>query len=99
MARFQVISRQQNVILLSSYTQIFGLTSNYGKRKAELLKTYDFTKGGTSIIHQRINVQIWSFFWFLFSCARVDYGPEKTPYLYTFHALKEIDTVDFLFQI
>ena len=50
-------------------------------------------------------VQIWSFFWSVFSCIRTaygdfrskspysdpnvgKYGPEKTPYLNTFHAVK-----------
>ena len=33
------------------------------------------------------SVQIWSFFWSVFSCIRAEYGPEKTPYLDTFHAV------------
>ena len=34
------------------------------------------------------SVQIRSYFWSVFSCIRIEYGPEITPYLDTFHALK-----------
>ena len=34
-------------------------------------------------------VQIRSFFWCVFSHIGTEYGPEKTPYLDTFHAVKE----------
>ena len=41
------------------------------------------------------SVQIWSFFWSVFSCIRTEYssntgkyGPEKPPYLDTFHAVQ-----------
>ena len=33
------------------------------------------------------SVQIRSNFWSVFSCIRTEYGPEITPYLYTFHAV------------
>ena len=34
-------------------------------------------------------VQIWSFFWSVFSPTAGKYGPEKTPYLETFHAVAD----------
>ena len=34
------------------------------------------------------SVQIRSFFWFVFNPNQEKYGPEKTPYLYTFLAVK-----------
>ena len=33
------------------------------------------------------SVQIRSFFWSVFSRIRTEFGPEKTPYLDTFHAV------------
>ena len=33
-------------------------------------------------------IQIQNFFWSVFSSIRTEYGPEKTPYLDTFHTLK-----------
>ena len=33
------------------------------------------------------SIQIRSFFWSVFSRIRTEYGPEKTPYLDTFHAV------------
>ena len=36
--------------------------------------------------------QIWSYFWFLFSRTRAEYGPAKTPYLDNFHAVLLDDT-------
>ena len=33
------------------------------------------------------SVQIRSYFWSVFSCIRIEYGPEITPYLDTFHAV------------
>ena len=38
-------------------------------------------------IHCVKSVQIRSFFWSVFSHIRTEYGPEKTPYLDTFHAV------------
>ena len=29
------------------------------------------------------------FFWSVFSCIRTEYGPEKTPYFDTFHAVRD----------
>ena len=34
------------------------------------------------------SVQIRSFFWSVFYCIRTEYGPEKSPYLVTFHAVR-----------
>ena len=36
------------------------------------------------------SIQILSFFWYVFSRIRTEYGPKKTPYLDTFHAVREI---------
>ena len=41
----------------------------------------------TACYHCVKSVQIGSFFWSVFSCIRPEYGPEKTPYLDTFHAV------------
>ena len=38
-------------------------------------------------MHGVKSVQIRSFFWSVFSRTRTEYGPEKTPYLDTFHAV------------
>ena len=40
-------------------------------------------------------VQIRSFFWFVFSRIRTEYGPEKTPYLDSFHAVSNQNTLVF----
>ena len=45
-----------------------------------------------SIIHCVERVQIWSYFWFVFSCIQTEYGDllgksEITPYLDIFHAV------------
>ena len=34
------------------------------------------------------SVQIRNYFWSVFSCIRIEYGPEITPHLDTFHAVK-----------
>ena len=39
------------------------------------------------LLHCVKSVQIRSFFWSVFSCIRIEYGPEITPYLDTFHAV------------
>ena len=36
-------------------------------------------------IHCVKSVQIWSYFWSVFSCIRTEYGSEITPYSDTFH--------------
>ena len=41
----------------------------------------------TACYHCVKSVQIGSFFWSVFSRIRTEYGPEKTPYLDTFHAV------------
>ena len=38
--------------------------------------------------HCMKSVQIWSFFWSVFSASTGKYGPEKTLFLDTFHAVK-----------
>ena len=37
------------------------------------------------------SVQIRSYFWPVFSCIRIECGPEITPYLDTFHAVRETE--------
>ena len=43
-------------------------------------------------------VQIWSYFWSVFSCIRIEYEPEITPYLDTFHAVEIYGNPDLLVQ-
>ena len=38
-------------------------------------------------LHCVKSVQIWIFFWSVFFRIRIEYGPEKTPYLDTFYAV------------
>ena len=45
---------KKNVILLSTALPILGITKNDGKSKLGIYKVYDFTKGGTDIIDQRM---------------------------------------------
>ena len=47
-------SGKKNVMLLSTYPQVLGLTKDDGKDKSGLLKVYDFTKGGTDVVDQRM---------------------------------------------
>ena len=47
-------SGKKNVLALSSMPFIFGTTKDDGKDKPALLKFYDFTKGGTDVVDQRI---------------------------------------------
>lgn len=46
---------KKNVLLLSTVSPILGITKDDGVRKPAIYKLYDFTKGGTDIIDQRIN--------------------------------------------
>ena len=45
---------KKNVILLSTTPPILGIAKDDGKRKIGICKVYDFTKGGTDIIDQRM---------------------------------------------
>ena len=45
---------KKNVILLSTAPPILGITKDGGKSKLGMYKVYDFTKGGTGIIDQRM---------------------------------------------
>ena len=45
---------KKNVIFLSTAPPILGITKDHGKSKLGIYKLYDFTKGGTDIIDQRI---------------------------------------------
>lgn len=44
----------KNVMLLSTMPPLLGTTKDDGKSKPALLKFYDFSKGGTDIVDQRI---------------------------------------------
>lgn len=44
----------RNVLMLSTMQPILGVTKDDGKSKPAIYKLYDFTKGGTDIIDQRI---------------------------------------------
>ena len=45
---------KKNVVLLSAAPLILGITKDDGKSKLGIYKVYDFTKGGTDIIDQRM---------------------------------------------
>ena len=45
---------KKNVILLSTALPILGITKDDGKSKLGIYKVYDFTKGRTDIIDQRM---------------------------------------------
>ena len=45
---------KKNVILLSTAPPILDITKDDGKSKLEIYKVYDFTKGGTDVINQRM---------------------------------------------
>ena len=45
---------KKNVILLSTAPPILGITKDDRKSKLGIYKVYDFTKGGTDIIDQRM---------------------------------------------
>ena len=45
---------EKNVILLFTAPPILGITKDDGKSKLGIYKVYDFTKGGTDIIDQRM---------------------------------------------
>jgi hypothetical protein len=44
----------KNVIVLSTFLPVLGVTRDDGKSKPAMLKLYDFTKGGTDIVDQRM---------------------------------------------
>lgn len=45
----------RNVLLLSTLPSLLGVTKDDQQKKPAIYKLYDFTKGGTDIIDQRIN--------------------------------------------
>ena len=47
-------SGKRNVLLLSTVQPILGVTKDDGKRKPAIYKLYDYTKGGTDVMDQRI---------------------------------------------
>jgi hypothetical protein len=44
----------KNVLALSTFLPVLGITRDDGKAKPAMLKFYDFTKGGTNIVDQRM---------------------------------------------
>lgn len=47
-------SGKKNVMVLSSVPPLLGTTKDDGKKKPAIMKFYDFTKGGTDVVDQRI---------------------------------------------
>ena len=45
---------QKNVLVLSTVKPLQGVTKDDGKTKPSIMKLYDFTKGGTDVVDQRI---------------------------------------------
>ena len=45
---------KKNVLLLSTYNPLLGITKDDDKQKPGLYKLYDFTKGGTDIVDQKM---------------------------------------------
>ena len=50
---------KKNVILLSTAPPILGITKDDGKSKLGVYKVYDFTKGETDIVDQRMGFYTW----------------------------------------
>ena len=46
---------QKNVLVLSAAEPLQGVTKDDGKTKLCIMKLYDFTKGGTDVVDQRIS--------------------------------------------
>lgn len=46
---------KKNVLMLSTMPPLIGVTKDDGKRKPAIMKFYDFSKGGTDIVDQRIS--------------------------------------------
>ena len=51
------------------------------------MQMFTFERSGYPELHWVKSVQIKSFFWFVLSLNAGKYGPEKTPYLDTFHTV------------
>ena len=47
-------SKKKNVLMLSSFPPLLGTTKDDNHSKPAIMKLYDFTKGGTDIMDQRI---------------------------------------------
>ena len=45
----------KNILLLSTQPPLLGVTKDDGKKKPAIIKFYDFTKGGTDIMDQRMD--------------------------------------------
>ena len=74
-------STKKNCLLLSSMRPLMGITSDDKKQKPALFKLYDFTKGGTDVVDQRIGYYTtkakshrWSItaFYYMLDTARVN---------------------------
>ena len=60
---------------------------NNTQKLRQKAKSYRHYQGYLNTGHYVKSVQIRSFFWFVFSRIRTEYGPEKTPYLDIFHTV------------
>ena len=49
------MNHQKNVLVLSTMRPLMGITRDDGKRKPAIIKFYDFTKGGTDVMDQKIS--------------------------------------------
>ena len=47
-------SGKRNVLVLATANPILGVTKDDGKSKLAIIKLYDYTKGGTDIVHQKM---------------------------------------------
>ena len=76
---------KKNVLLLSTMRPLFRVTCADRKRQPAIIKFYDFTKGGTDILDQKISKysckslrQRWTmvhfFFWWMLSAATLSYS-------------------------
>ena len=75
----------------NSRTMLQFLISNWSLASAFCPEVFVVTQ------HCTKKVQIWSYFWFVFSCiwtkygdSRSKYGPKITPYLGNFHAVQKL---------
>ena len=46
---------KKNVLVLSTMRPLMGITRDDGKQKPAIIKFYDFTKGGTDVMDQKIS--------------------------------------------
>ena len=79
----------------SPYSFVPNYTKNFLKKPSNSFNYYEYLKSPLNLrnldnkvsSHCMKSVQMRSYFWFVFSCIRIEYGAEITPYLDTFHAV------------